>query len=164
MNDAQEWYDEDDQDFSSGGGNNLVKDLRNQLKAKAKAEKELTERLNSLQKQVREKSIGDVLKTSGVNEKVARLIPGDIEPTYEAVGAWLEEYKDVFGIRQETAPNEAPAPVEPDPDVVSQMTAMQQIAGSGQALGGPSQVTQADIDSAGSYEELMTLIARAKGA
>lgn len=156
-----EWYEDDEQDITTGD-RNLVKDLRNQLKAKAQAEKTAQEELDKLRSQVRRQSMTDVLKTSGVNEKVANLIPATVEPTAEAVGEWLKEYGELFGAPKGT--DEAPAQTEPDPQMVGQMQAMQQVANTGQAPGGPSEVTQTDIQGANSMEELMALINKAKGA
>lgn len=151
-----DWY-EDGED-NSGGTGNLVNDLRNQLKEKSKAEKELTNKLAQLEGQFRVQNVGAVLKTAGVNEKVAKLVPSDIEPTAEAVGKWLEEYKDVFGITVDATPNEV------DPEVVAQMTAMNTVATTGQAPGGPSNVTMNDIQGATTLEDLEALIAKAGGA
>lgn len=153
------WYTNDDEPNDEDQGNpNLVKSLRDALKEKTKAEKALETQLTSLTARVRAQDVGAVLKEAGVNEKVAALIPTDVEPTAEAVGKWLEEYKDVFGIKAEDT-----TPSEPDPDVVSQMTAMNNVAQSGQAPGGPANVTLQDVQSAGTLEELRALIAKAGG-
>lgn len=151
-----DWYDENDEDTNQDG-QNLVQNLRAQLKAKAKTEKELADKLTALEVRVRVQDVGAVLKSAGVNEKVARLIPSDVEPTAEAVNKWLEEYKDVFGITV------TETPTEPDPDVVSQMTAMSNVANSGQVPGGPSNVTAQDFQSAASLEDVMALINKGGG-
>lgn len=152
------WYDENDDD---GQGNpNLVNDLRKQLKEKAKAEKDLETKLNDLQAKWRATEVGTVLKSVGVSEKVAKLIPADVEPNAEAVGAWLEEYKDVFGIKQ----TEDSTSTDVDPNVINAMTAMNNVANSGVAPGGPSNVKIADIESAPDLASLEALILKAGGS
>lgn len=153
------WFTDDDDNTQDEQGNpNLVKSLRDALKEKTKAEKTLETQLTTLTARVRAQDVGAVLKEAGVNEKVASLIPTDVEPTAEAVGKWLEEYKDVFGIKTEET-----APPEPDPNVVSQITAMNNVAQSGQTPNGPANVTLQDVQSAGTLEELRALIAKAGG-
>jgi len=89
-------YDDnyEDQDNDS----QLVKDLRKQLRDKAKALNELQTKVENFETQSRASSIADVLKAKGLPEKVARLLPKDVEATEEGVGKWLEEYGDVFGV------------------------------------------------------------------
>lgn len=162
MTDTQEWYDEDEEQDPNDG--NLVKNLRKALKDKSAAEKAMEEELRTLREQARDKAVADVLKDSGVNEKVSRLIPANIEPTKEAVGEWLKEYGELFGSAGETTTTEETSTqTEPDPAMVSQMQAMQQVAQTAQTPGGPSQVTMADIEGTSSLEELRALIAKSQG-
>lgn len=94
-------WTEDDIDFDQEPSD-LIKDLRNQLKAKAKANKELTERIAALEPQVRGASLSSILSELKVaDHRVARLIPKDLDVTKENVEAWLDEYKDLFNIKTE---------------------------------------------------------------
>ena len=43
----------------------------------------------------------DVLESRGVNGKVAKFIPQDLDPTEESLSKWLEDNADVFGFQVE---------------------------------------------------------------
>ena len=106
-------YDYEDDDFDTdSSGNDLVKQLRKQLKAKEKELSEKDSALNNLSKTQRERAIKDALASRGVNSKIAAFIPQDIDPTEESVSKWLEDYADVFGIeinQTQATPNVNPA-------------------------------------------------------
>jgi hypothetical protein len=106
-------YDYEDDDFDTdSSGNDLVKQLRKQLKAKEKELSEKDSALNNLSKTQRERAIKDALASRGVNSKIAAFIPQDIDPTEESVSKWLEDYSDVFGIESnqtQATPNVNPA-------------------------------------------------------
>ena len=106
-------YDYEDDDFDmDSSGNDLVKQLRKQLKAKEKELSEKESALNNLSKTQRERAIKDALASRGVNSKIAAFIPQDIDPTEESVSKWLEDYSDVFGIESnqtQATPNVNPA-------------------------------------------------------
>jgi len=104
-------YEDDDFDFDSSS-NDLVKQLRKQLKAKERELSEKESALNNLSKAQRERAIKDTLASRGVNSKIAAFIPQDIDPTEESVSKWLEDYADVFGIESnqtQATPNVNPA-------------------------------------------------------
>jgi len=106
-------YDYEDDDFDTdSSGNDLVKQLRKQLKAKEKELSEKESALNNLSKTQRERAIKDALASRGVNGKIAAFIPQDIDPTEESVSKWLEDYADVFGYESnqtQATPNVDPA-------------------------------------------------------
>jgi hypothetical protein len=106
-------YDYEDDDFDTdSSGNDLVKQLRKQLKAKEKELSEKESALNNLSKTQRERAIKDALASRGVNSKIAAFIPQDIDPTEESVSKWLEDYADVFGYESnqtQATPNVNPA-------------------------------------------------------
>ena len=106
-------YDYEDDDFTfEDSGNDLVKQLRKQLKAKEKELSEKESALTNLSKAQRERAIKDTLASRGVNSKIAAFIPQDIDPTEESVSKWLEDYSDVFGIESnqtQATPNVNPA-------------------------------------------------------
>jgi len=92
----------------SDNDTDLVRTLRKALKERDKEVKEIRSDLDKRAKNDRDRSLADVLKEKGISEKVAKLYPGDAEPTAEAVDAWLVDYADVFGIEQPgTAADEA---------------------------------------------------------
>ena len=90
----------DTEDTSSGNANNdLVKQLRKQLKQKEKELAEFNSKLGELSKSQRERAIKDVLEARGVNKKIASFIPSDLDPTEESLSKWLDDNGDVFGIQ-----------------------------------------------------------------
>ena len=93
-------YEDDDDDFTQES-NDLVKQLRKAAKQKDKELAELKSQFESLNKQSRERSIKDVLEARGVNGKVAKFIPQDLDPTEESLSKWLEDNADVFGFQVE---------------------------------------------------------------
>lgn len=111
-------------DDENGDGSDLVKRLRAEIKERDKtlSEKDATlaereKELANLRPQVRLTSVRDVLGDLKVNPKVAKLIPADVDPTKDAVQAWLSEYGDVLGIKQgeesPAAPEGQKPPEEP---------------------------------------------------
>lgn len=94
--------DEDDITTTSDNGNDLVKQLRKAAKQKDKELQELRSQFENLNKAQRERAIKDTLESRGVNSKIAKFIPADIDPTEESLSKWLEENGDVFGF--EAAP------------------------------------------------------------
>lgn len=86
-------YEDDDNDST------LVRQLRKQLREQAKKNDELTERATALEKQVRSKSVEEILTSKEVDKRIAQFIPADV--TDEAgVAAWLEQNGDLFGVQK----------------------------------------------------------------
>jgi hypothetical protein len=106
-------YDYEDDDFDlDSSSNDLVKQLRKQLKAKERELSEKESALTNLSLAQRERAIKDTLASRGVNSKIASFIPQDIDPTEESVSKWLEDNADVFGIelsQNQATPNVNPA-------------------------------------------------------
>ena len=95
-------YDyEDEDDDTMVESNDLVKQLRKAAKQKDKELAELRSQFENLNKAQRERSIKDVLEARGVNGKVAKFIPSDLDPTEESLSKWLDENADVFGFQVE---------------------------------------------------------------
>lgn len=94
-------YDYEDEDFGNTN-ENLIKDLRRQLKALSKEKSELSQELSSYKTQAREKTVSQILETKGVSPKVAKFLPSDVEGE-EAISTWLDENADIFGYSVETA-------------------------------------------------------------
>ena len=89
-------YEDDEDDFSNDS-NDLVKQLRKANKLKDKELAELKSQFEGLSKAQRERAIKDTLEARGVNSKIAKFIPSDIDPTEESLSKWLEDNGDVFG-------------------------------------------------------------------
>ena len=94
-------YEDDDDDFTSESNNDLVKQLRKQLKQRDKELNEFKSQFENLSKAQRERAIKDALESRGVNGKVAKFIPQDLDPTEESLSKWLEDNADVFGFQVE---------------------------------------------------------------
>jgi hypothetical protein len=93
-------YEDDEDDFTQESGNNdLVKQLRKATKQKDKELAELRAQFENVSKAQRERNIKDVLESRGVNSKIAKFIPSDLDPTEESLSKWLDDNGDVFGFQ-----------------------------------------------------------------
>jgi hypothetical protein len=91
---ANQYEYEDETEEQDNGPAELRKALR-----KAQKEREAIEaELSQLRSDMRSRSVKDVLASKGVPDKLAKLIPSDVD-TPEQIDAWLNEYSDVFGIK-----------------------------------------------------------------
>ena len=102
-------YEDDEDDITtntSDNGNDLVKQLRKAAKQKDKELQELRSQFENLNKAQRERAIKDALESRGVNSKIAKFIPSDIDPTEESLSKWLDDNGDLFGY-QATESNQA---------------------------------------------------------
>jgi hypothetical protein len=118
-------YDDDDDDDGQSQQQQpqqIPKGLRTHV---TKLEKELAalkEENGKLKVQVRESAISKVLTTKGIDERVAKLVPTDIEPTSEAVEKWLTDHGDLFATKQQepnpgkSGDSQTPTPTGDDPD------------------------------------------------
>ena len=97
-----EYEDDEDDTTTSDNGNDLVKQLRKAAKQKDKELAELRAQFGEVSKAQRERSIKDVLESRGVNSKIAKFIPSDVDSTEESLSKWLEENGDVFGFSTES--------------------------------------------------------------
>ena len=154
-NNRDNYWDDDDeeddvQDQFVGTDTDLVKKLRKQLKVEQKRAKELESTLGELSKAQRERVLKDVLTSKGINMKVAKFIPTDLDASEEAINSWLEQNGDVFGITQTT--NEPIA--ERDKASLRQMDIVTQNAVS------PERADEMvmKIDSAESADELLAFL------
>lgn len=124
---SNQWDDDDDDDYTAPEVNDsLVKQLRKANKQKEKELAELKAQFDGLSKAQRERAIKDALNAKGVNQKIAAFIPGDIEPSEDAISKWLTDFSDVFGI--ESAPQATP---NVDPRVAQDYSKMTQATSQG---------------------------------
>ena len=105
-------YEDDDDDNTTVESNDLVKQLRKAAKQKDKELAELRSQFETLNKSQRERAIKDVLEARGVNGKVAKFIPQDLDPTEESLSKWLEDNADVFGFQVEDKSQPAVDPAQ----------------------------------------------------
>ena len=92
-------YEDDDETESTYDSNDLVKQLRKANKLKDKELAELKSQFDGISKAQRERAIKDTLEVRGVNSKIAKFIPSDIDPTEESLSKWLDDNGDVFGFQ-----------------------------------------------------------------
>ena len=93
-------YEDDEDEFTTpvaNDSNDLVKQLRKATKQKDKELAELRAQFEGVSKAQRERSIKDVLEARGVNSKIAKFIPSDVDSTEESLSKWLDDNGDVFG-------------------------------------------------------------------
>ena len=100
---SNNYWDEDDDDDTMDevqmDGSDLLKKLRKAKRADEKRIKELTEQLEGLSKEQRERTVKEVLEKKGVNPKAVRLILKDIDDvSEESVNNWLNDNGDLFGL------------------------------------------------------------------
>ena len=107
-----DYEDDDNFDTPVSGNDDLVKQLRKQLKAKEKEMAEFKTQFDNLSKAQRERAVKDVLEARGVNGKVAKFIPQDLDPTEESLSKWLEDNADVFGFQVEDKTEPAVDPAQ----------------------------------------------------
>lgn len=102
-------YDDDDFFDEDNEPQDVVKQLRKVNRTLEKRLKEIEAEATTLKNQTRQRTVKDVLTAKGINPKVAAFIPQDIEISEEAVSNWLNEYGDVFGVKQESQEGESQA-------------------------------------------------------
>ena len=104
---AANQYEEDDIYEEQDNG---PAELRKALKKAQKEREAIEAELNKMRSELRARSVKDVLASKGVPDKLAKLIPSDID-TPEQIDSWLTEYSDVFGLQAKQE-----QPVEPTVD------------------------------------------------
>jgi hypothetical protein len=139
-------YEEEETQDSSGPAN-----LRKALKKAERERKALEEQLTAVKSNLRERSVKDVLETKGVNSKIAKFIPSDVEAP-EQIAAWLDENADVFGFQT----NEQSQPTELSQDAITEQR-INNSASTGVTPGRDEDLANR-IASAQSKEELMQLM------
>ena len=105
---AEEYLEYDYEDEDNGSGTDLVKKLRKQIDALSKQVKERDEILAEFTTQSHEASIGEILEQFGLNPRIAKFIPDEVEADEDAVAQWLNEYGDAFGIEAVEEGTESP--------------------------------------------------------
>ena len=145
-------YEDDDDTESTFDSNDLVKQLRKANKLKDKELADLKSQFEGLSKAQRERAIKDTLEARGVNSKIAKFIPSDIDPTEESLSKWLDENGDVFGY-QTTESNQDTV----DPAQAAEYKRMNNTTGQGQTPDASDDILRR-LMSANSKEELDEVI------
>ena len=152
-----EW---DDDLLNDGeGDSSLVQDLRRQLRAAKKDIEERDDKITSLSKVSRERSVESVLTSKGVRKGIAKFIPSDI--TDEAdIEKWLEDNAEDLGITLSNGSDNGDAGTEPDPSTEARQRA-DALAGRGVAPSKASDL-EARLNKAQSSEEIEQIMAEAR--
>jgi hypothetical protein len=139
-------FDDDEQDERGDGPADLRKAHRAATRKIKELESKITELTGDnakLSKRVRHLDIGELLP-KGVSPKVAKLIPDTVEPTADAVKAWLDEFGDVFNVKaddtadtaSDQVDNDEPGDDTPqvDKETLAALAAFQQVSAGGTAV------------------------------
>jgi hypothetical protein len=154
-NNFEDWDDDEDLEVDEQPqSNDLVKKLRKADRAKEKRIRELETELGGLRSMQREATIKSVLENKGVNPKVAKFIPDDIELSAEAVDKWIEDNADIFGLVKAQEKQ-----AEPDLATLRQIDA---VTTNAQSPGGMEDLLLR-IQNADSADEINSLIFQAGG-
>ena len=143
-------YEDDYEEQDSNG----PADLRKALKKAQKEREALEAELNQIRKDLKSRTVKEVLESKGVPTKLAKLIPSDIDSP-EQIDAWLTEYSDVFGLQ--TQDQEEPAQPNVDQDTIKASQRINQTTSTAQTPSGDESVHQ-KLLAAGSKEELDQMI------
>jgi len=132
----------------------LLKQLRRLEKEQSKKIKELEQQLGSYKVAERESTVQYVLESMGVNPKIAKFIPQDIDVNLETVENWVKDNADVFGIQiQQEKPVENPS--------LATLRQIDTITAAGQAPIGVDDM-MLRIDQAQSAEEITAMSTKHK--
>ena len=155
-NNNQDWDDDFEfEDFddvpSRGSSDDVLKKVRRAERAKDKQLKELQSELEALRKFQREATISQVLAEKGVNPKVAKFIPADIEMSSDSISNWLTDNGELFGVA---------APVQQSAVQSEDYAALRQIDAVTSGAISPDDVNDAFniMNNAGSAEELLNFL------
>lgn len=154
-NNNQDWLDDDEFDFEEEtqprSTDDVLKKVRRAERAKDKQVKELQAELDSLRKFQREATISQVLAEKGVNPKVAKFIPADIEMSSDSISNWLTDNGELFGVA---------APVQQSAVDMNDMAALRQIDAVTSGAISPDDVNDAFsiMNNATSAEELLNFL------
>jgi len=145
--------DYEDGQESSGKG------LRGQLEQALADKKALEAEVAELRGKARQTEVSNVLTAKGVNPKVAKFIPADVEGE-EGISKWLEENADLFGATpQDDDTQQQDAGIAPE--VKESASRLQNLGSSAQS---PSKLAdiEARMKGASTAEELQELWAEAQ--
>jgi hypothetical protein len=155
-NNNQDWDDDFEfEDFDDapqrGSSDDVLKKVRRAERAKDKQLKELQSELEALRKFQRETTISQVLSEKGVNPKVAKFIPADIEMSSDSISNWLTDNGELFGVA---------APVKQSAVDVNDIAALRQMDAVTSGAISPDDVNDAFniMNNAGSAEELLNFL------
>lgn len=146
-------YNTDDDEPTAGDLRSLVKKLQKQLKAKDDELAERDSKIGELTKTVKATSLRDLLTDAKIDPKFARLAERDgVEPTAEAVKAWVDENKDFYSFTPPAGAEAQPSAAdevdegqesedEVDPELTEAIAQGQSLEANGRPSGSSTVVT-----------------------
>lgn len=149
----------DQDDDYEDGQESSGKGLRGQLEQALADKKALEAEVAELRGKARQTEVSNVLTAKGVNPKVAKFIPADVEGE-EGISKWLEENADLFGATpKDDDTQQQDAGIAPE--VKESASRLQNLGSSAQS---PSKLAdiEARMASAQTSEELQELWAEAQ--
>lgn len=88
------WEDEGNEPVRES---NAMKVLREKAEADSKLIREMSEQLNAMKRESEATKLTSVVTSKGLDPKVAEIVKAaGVEPTEQAVEAWLKDFGDVF--------------------------------------------------------------------
>lgn len=154
---AGQWDDDDDLLNDEGDQSQAMKNLRDAYKALKRENQTLKTQVEESSKATRKSTLTQLLKARELPDKIAAFIPSEVEATEEAVGKWLEEYGDVFGVQPPAQQQQSALSDEQ----IAAMRQMDVIAGSTSSAQANDMLQR--IQSAESPEALIAMIQAAGG-
>jgi hypothetical protein len=95
------WEDDD----SAPRESNAMRVLREKAEADSKVIREMAEELKSIRRERDQEKVARVVQSKGLDPKVAALAAAaGVEPSEQAVEAWLGEYGNVFAVKSGQEP------------------------------------------------------------
>lgn len=107
-------YEDDDQTTGPKALRDALAKANKRAEEAEKAAQDIAEKFAALEKAQKSQSLTQLLTAKGVNPKLAKWLDKDgVEPSEEAVDAWIEENGEFFNIKPSTAENTANEASEP---------------------------------------------------
>lgn len=132
VSDSQWDFDDDSQNQNNNQQQNQKNGLRVQLERALAENKTLKDQVTALSAQARTASISSLIKDKGLNPKIAKLIPADVESTQEALDKWFEENADLFPAtpKEQSGGDDQEQESDEDQEYAQQLNAMGNVTGS----------------------------------
>lgn len=154
---SNEW-DEGNEEFpaEAEGESTGMKKLRAAFERQKKQNAEQAAQLAALNARDRERSLSDVLRSKGLNGKLAKFYPANEEASEEKIDAWLKDNADVFG-RPAAQPDQPQAP-EFSPDLRTAYEQFSQSMNSGPSEDMVSQIKNFKLEDENDYQKFIAFM------
>ena len=154
-------WDDDEDDFSFEGeanqqqdasGDNLVKQLRKQLKQESRKNKEMQVEFETIRKERNERIVKDIFNQKGVNPKLSRYALKDLQDVNEeAVAKWIDDNAEDFGMSVDKQ-------IDPQQQIDLAALRQQDIVTQGAQASNSGQNAEQALSDANSVDDIIALI------